>query len=109
MGSVTVPICSSRGLGFGGISYMYKKLSSWYSFTAILLTVSVCCLLFAYKTRIIKPTENFKLGVFATGGIFLVYIASLIMSFLVLNANMDPSTASLLSIGFSLFVAVMLH
>ena len=56
---------------------------------AILLTVSIfAALLFAYKTRIIKPTENFKLGVFAaTGGIFLVYIASLIMLFWCFNAN----------------------
>ena len=77
---------------------------------AILLTVSIfAALLFAYKTRIIKPTENFKLGVFAaTGGIFLVYIASLIMSFFGASMPiMDPSNASLLSIGFSLFVVVI--
>ena len=109
---VTVPVYAVlEGLALGGISYMYKE--AFYPgivSQAILLTVSIfAALLFAYKTRIIKPTENFKLGVFAaTGGIFLVYIASLIMSFFGASMPiMDPSNASLLSIGFSLFVVVI--
>ena len=109
---VTVPIYAVlEGLALGGISYMYKE--AFYPgivSQAILLTVSIfAALLFAYKTRIIKPTENFKLGVFAaTGGIFLVYIASLIMSFFGASMPiMDPSNASLISIGFSLFVVVI--
>ena len=109
---VTVPIYAVlEGLALGGISYIYKE--AFYPgivLQAILLTVSIfAALLFAYKTRIIKPTENFKLGVFAaTGGIFLVYIASLIMSFFGASMPiMDPSNASLLSIGFSLFVVVI--
>ena len=109
---VTVPIYAVlEGLALGGISYMYKE--AFYPgivSQAILLTVSIfAALLFAYKTRIIKPTENFKLGVFAaTGGIFLVYIASFIMSFFGASMPiMDPSNASLLSIGFSLFVVVI--
>tara|TARA_B100001057_G_scaffold420000_1_gene440127 strand:- start:3628 stop:4377 length:750 start_codon:yes stop_codon:yes gene_type:complete len=109
---VTVPIYAVlEGLALGGISYMYKE--AFYPgivSQAILLTVSIfAALLFAYKTKIIKPTENFKLGVFAaTGGIFLVYIASLIMSFFGASMPiMDPSNASLLSIGFSLFVVVI--
>jgi len=109
---VTVPIYAVlEGLALGGISFMYKE--AFYPgivSQAILLTVSIfAALLFAYKTRIIKPTENFKLGVFAaTGGIFLVYIASLIMSFFGASMPiMDPSNASLLSIGFSLFVVVI--
>lgn len=109
---VTVPIYAVlEGLALGGISYMYKE--AFYPgivSQAILLTVSIfAALLFAYKTRIIKPTDNFKLGVFAaTGGIFLVYIASLIMSFFGASMPiMDPSNASLLSIGFSLFVVVI--
>ena len=49
-------------------------------FEGIFLTFGILgCLLFAYKTRIIKPTENFKLGIFAaTGGIFLVYLGGFI-------------------------------
>ena len=109
---ITVPIYAIlEGLALGGISYIYKE--AFYPgivSQAILLTVSIfAALLFAYKTRIIKPTENFKLGIFAaTGGIFLVYIASFIMYLFGASMPiMDPSNASLISIGFSLFVVVI--
>ena len=63
----------------------------------------------AYKSRIIKPTENFKLGLFAaTGGIAIVYLISFIMSFFGASMPvMNPGNSSLLSIGFSLFVVVI--
>ena len=36
--------------------------------------------MFAYQSGLIKPTENFKLGIVAaTGGIFFVYIISFIL------------------------------
>ena len=39
-----------------------------------MLTIFYIALLFAYKSKIIKATENFKLGVFAgTAGIGIVY------------------------------------
>ena len=80
-------------------------------FNNIFLTFGILgCLLFAYKTKIIKPTENFKLGIFAaTGGIFLVYLGGFIYSiftgetFGVMNAQ----NGSLISIGFSVFVVVI--
>ena len=109
---VTVPIYAVlEGLALGGVSFLYGN--AFYPgivSQAILLTVSIfIALLFAYKTKIIKPTENFKLGIFAaTGGIFLVYIASWIMAIFGSSMPiMDPSNASLLSIGFSLFVVVI--
>ena len=77
---------------------------------AIFLTFGIFgSLLFAYKTRIIKPTENFKLGLFAaTGGIFLVYLISFIMSFFGAGLPiMNPQNSSLMSIGFSLFVVII--
>ena len=68
---ITVPIYAVlEGLALGGISYIYQE--AFYPgivSQAILLTVSIfIALLFAYKTRIIKPTENFKLGIFAATG-----------------------------------------
>ena len=109
---VTVPIYAVlEGLALGGISFIYQE--AFYPgivSQAILLTVCIfVALLFAYKTRIIKPTENFKLGIFAaTGGIFLVYVASWIMALFGASMPiMDPSNASLLSSGFSLFVVVI--
>ena len=63
----------------------------------------------AYKSGLIKPTENFKLGVVAaTGGIFLIYLISFIMGFFGSGMSiMDPNNASLMSIGFSVFVIII--
>ena len=109
---ITVPIYAIlEGLALGGISYMYQdRFYDGIVSQAILITVSIfLALLFAYKTRIINPSENFKLGIFAaTGGIALVYIASWVMA--IFGASMpimDPSNASFMSIGFSLFVVVI--
>lgn len=107
---ITVPIYAVlEGLTLGGISKMYAEaFEPGLVPQAISLTVGVlCALLFAYKTKIIKATENFKLGVFAaTAGIVVVYIISLLMSLFGNSglAVMDPTNASMLSIGFSLFV-----
>jgi uncharacterized YccA/Bax inhibitor family protein len=113
---VTVPIYAVlEGLALGAISFMFKEaFHPGIVSQAILLTVSIFgALLFAYKTRIIRPTENFKLGIFAaTGGIFLVYIVSIILSFWGIELPMmEIGTAGQptpwLSIGFSLFVVVI--
>jgi uncharacterized YccA/Bax inhibitor family protein len=107
---ITVPIYAVlEGLTLGGISKMYAEaFEPGLVPQAISLTVGIlCALLFAYKTKIIKATENFKLGVFAaTAGIVVVYIISLLMSLFGNSglAVMDPTNASMLSIGFSLFV-----
>ena len=73
---ITVPIYAVlEGLALGGISYWYAN-SEYISGTvgegmtgivptAILLTVGIFfSLLFAYKSRIIKVTQNFRLGIF---------------------------------------------
>ena len=77
---------------------------------AVFLTFGIfAALLFAYKTRIINPTENFKLGVFAaTGGIFIVYFISFIISIFSGSPSiMNPTNGGLISIGFSLFVVII--
>ena len=63
----------------------------------------------AYKSGLIKPTENFKLGVVAaTGGILIVYLISFIMSLFGSGMSiMDPNNGSLMSIGFSIFVVII--
>ena len=107
----TVPLYAAlEGLALGGISFYYNNLYAGIVPQAILLTLGILfTLLFAYKSKIIAPTENFKLGVFAaTGGIFIVYIASFIMSFFGAGLPiLDPTNSSLFSIGFSLFVVVI--
>ena len=100
-----------EGLFLGGISKFYAmNYGDGIVGQAVFLTFSIFgALLFAYKSRIIKPTENFKLGVFAaTGGIALFYFISIIMSFFGVGIPvMNPSNASMFSIGFSVFVIII--
>ena len=62
---------------------MYNTQYEGIIIQAVSLTVLILfSMLFAYRTKIIKPTENFKLGLFAaTGGVALLYFISFIMSF----------------------------
>ena len=81
---ITVPIYALlEGCFLGGISYMYNTMYEGIVSNAIFLTIGILLsLLFAYKSGWIKPTENFKLGlVAATGGIFIVYLVNMVMSF----------------------------
>ena len=110
---ITVPIYALlEGLALGGISKIYADaFEPGIVPQAIMLTLGILfALLFAYKTRIIKATENFKLGVFAaTGGIAIVYLISFLMSMFGGGGLpvMDPTNSSMFSIGFSLVVVVI--
>jgi len=72
-----------EGLFLGGISVMMEISYPGIVFQAILLTFGILFgLLFVYKARLIKVTENFKLMVAsATIGIGLVYLVSIIGGF----------------------------
>jgi len=105
---ITVPIYALlEGCFLGGISYMYNTMYEGIVSNAIFLTIGILLsLLFAYKSGWIKPTENFKLGIAAaTGGIFIVYLVNMVMSFFGSQMGiMDINNSSMFSIGFSLFV-----
>ena len=107
----TVPLYAIlEGLALGSISYMFNESYEGIVVQAIGLTLGILTsLLLAYRSGIIKATENFKLGVFAaTGGIFLLYFVSFIMSFFGSGISvLDPSNSSLMSIGISLFIVVI--
>ena len=99
-----------EGLALGGISRIFEAQYPGIASQAIFLTFGIlAALLVAYKTGIIKPTENFKLGVFAaTGGIAIMYLISFFMSIFGSGMSiMNPNNASMMSIGFSLFVVVI--
>ena len=99
-----------EGLALGGVSRIFEAQYPGIASQAIFLTFGIlAALLLAYKTGFIKPTENFKLGVFAaTGGIFIMYLISFVMSFFGTGMSiLNPNNASMLSIGFSLFVVVI--
>tara|TARA_Y100000996_G_scaffold352091_1_gene291576 strand:+ start:1396 stop:2133 length:738 start_codon:yes stop_codon:yes gene_type:complete len=107
----TVPFYAAfEGLALGGISTIYAHMYTGIVQQAIFLTFGIfLALLFAYKTQIIKATENFKLGVFAaTGGIFFFYLISLILSFFGSEISiLNPTNGGLMSIGFSIFVVII--
>jgi len=108
---ITVPIYAIlEGLALGGISAIYEHMYTGIAQQAIFLTMGIFgSLLFAYKTKIIKPTENFKLGIFAaTAGIGVVYLISFIMRLFGSGLSiMNIENASMMSIGFSLFVVII--
>jgi uncharacterized YccA/Bax inhibitor family protein len=107
----TVPIYALfQGLFLGGISFMYGQMFEGIVYNAVLLTVTILLsLLLAYRSGVIKATENFKLGVFAaTGGIALFYLISFIASFFGGGlAIFDPTNGSMTSILISLFVVII--
>ena len=108
---ITVPIYAILEGGLlGGISYMYNSLYDGIVTNAIFITVGILLsLLFAYRSGLIKATENFKLGIFAaTGGIAVVYLINFIMGFFGSEMGvMRIDNASPLSIGFSLVVVII--
>ncbi len=65
-----------EGVSLGWFSHLYDTSFAGIVLQAILLTVAVfIILLFLYRSRVILPSENLKLGVVsATGGILLLYI-----------------------------------
>ena len=69
-----------EGLALGGISAFFETRFPGIVIQAVGLTFgTLFALLFAYKARLIRATENFKLGVFAaTGGIAVVYLISFV-------------------------------
>ena len=106
---VTAPIYAVlEGLFLGGISafleYQYKGIV----INAVALTFGILfALLLAYKTRLIKPTENFKLGVFAaTGGVVVLYLVSFLLNIFGIPVGYLHNS-SLLSIGISLVIVVI--
>ena len=108
---ITVPIYAILEGGLlGGVSFMYNSMYNGIVTDAIFLTVGILLsLLFAYRSGLIKPTENFKLGIFAaTGGIAIVYIIDMVMGFFGSSMGvMQIDNASPMSIGFSVVVVVI--
>ena len=108
---ITVPVYAILEGGLlGGISFMYNSLYDGIVTNAIFLTVGILLsLLIAYRSGYIKPTENFKLGIFAaTGGIAIVYLINFIMGFFGSSMGiMQIDNASPMSIGFSIVVVII--
>lgn len=106
---ITAPIYALlQGLFLGSLSAFFETVYPGIVILALSLTMGTfLCLLIAYKTGVIKATENFKLGVFAaTGAIGVVYLISFIMSFFGTSVPYIHENG-LIGIGFSLVVVVI--
>jgi uncharacterized YccA/Bax inhibitor family protein len=97
-----------QGLALGGISAMFELQYPGIVIQAVGLTFgTLAMLLLAYKTGLIKPTENFRLMIVAaTGGIALLYLVSFVMGFFGSSVGSIHSNG-LFGIGFSLFVVAI--
>jgi len=103
---VTAPVYAGlEGLFLGGISLQYANMYDGIVFNAVLLTLGTfAAMLMAYRSGLIKVTQQFRMGVVAaTGGIALVYIASIVLSFFGINISLIHGSG-MMGIGFSLII-----
>jgi len=106
---VTAPLYSVfEGLAIGGISASFEAEFPGIVIQAVALTFgTLFCLLLAYKSGLIKATENFKLGVVAaTGGIALIYITSLVLGFFGIRMPYIHENG-IIGIGISVFIVII--
>ena len=107
--AITAPFYALlEGLFLGGISAFFEAKFPGIVMQAVGLTFgTLLCLLFAYKSGLIKATENFKLGVVAaTGGIGMIYFVSIMFGFFGIQIPFIHESG-IIGIGFSLFVVVI--
>ena len=107
--AVTAPLYALlEGLVLGGLSAIFEAGYPGIVIQAVGLTFgTLFALLLAYKSGLIKATENFKLGVVAaTGGIALVYLATMVLGFFKVSVPYIHGSGTI-GILFSLFVVVI--
>ena len=97
-----------EGLAIGGISLLFEARFPGVVLQAVGLTFGTfAALLVIYKSRLVRVTDNFRLGVAAaTGGIFLIYLLTWILGFFHIQVPYLHQ-GGLIGIGFSLFVLVV--
>jgi uncharacterized YccA/Bax inhibitor family protein len=81
---VTAPIYALlEGLFLGSLSAMFEIRFPGIAIESVALTFGTClCLLLAYRAGIIRASQKFTMGIVAaTGGIAVVYIASMLLGF----------------------------
>lgn len=104
--AITAPLYAFlEGLFLGGLSSIYASAYDGLVLEAVTLTFGTfAAMLILYRTGIIKVTEKLRFGIFAaTGGIALVYFASMILGFFGISVSLINGTG-LFGIGFSLIV-----
>ena len=107
---VTAPLYAGlEGLFIGAVSAMFELRFPGIVMQAAALTFGTLgALLLAYRSGLIKATENFKLGVFAaTGGIALLYLVNIGMRLFGFEGMGFIHESSWMGIGFSAVVVVV--
>ena len=106
---ITCPLYALfQGLFLGGISAVFEMRFPGIVVQAVGLTMLVFfALLMAYKSGMIRATENFKLGITAaTGGIALLYLVQMIIGFFGIRIPYIHESGPI-GIGFSLIVVAI--
>jgi uncharacterized YccA/Bax inhibitor family protein len=105
---LALPYAALEGLFLGGISALFEQKYHGVAIQAVGLTFGVLgALLIAYRTRLIRVTDQFRaMVVAATFGILLFYVATLILGFFhfSLQALYAPTP---LGIGISLVIVAI--
>jgi len=98
-----------EGLALGGISAFFEAQFPGIVIQAVALTLgTLFALLMAYKSGLIRATENFRLGVVAaTGGIMVVYLISFFGRMIFGWQMSFIHDSGPMGIAFSLFVVVI--
>jgi len=107
--SYTTPVYAAlEGVALGGISVVFEARYPGIVSQAVFLTFGTLgALLVAYRSGVIRATENFKLGVVAaTGGIALLYLLSFVLGFFGVSVPLIHSSGTF-GILFSVFVVVI--
>lgn len=105
----TAPLYAvAEGLALGGISAIYNSQFNGIVLQAVGLTAgTLITLLLAYRSGLIKASENFKAGVVAaTGSICLVYIVSIVLSYFGTGIPFIHDNG-IFGIGISLFIVAI--
>ena len=107
---MTAPLYAGlEGLFLGGISAFFEARHPGIVMQAVTLTFGTLgALLLAYRSGLIRATENFKLGVVAaTGGIAVLYLVNMGMRLFGMEGIGFIHESSWLGIAFSGFVVVI--
>jgi uncharacterized YccA/Bax inhibitor family protein len=84
---LAIPYAALEGLAIGGFSALFERRYPGIAIQAVGLTFGVLgVLLFAYSTRLIRATQQFRsIVVGATGAIALVYLISIVLGLFHVN------------------------
>ena len=102
---LAVPYAALEGLAVGGISAIFEQRYHGIAIQAVGLTFGVLAvLLVAYRMRLIRVTNQFRAMVIgATGGIALLYLATMVLGFFHVSVPVLYA-ATPLGIGISLVI-----